>query len=577
MSTTTRVFELDDHRGRRDDRLRKMLALMAYDPRRQRLATQLADLLGRIGGDRAALAWVDEFDTDVARAHIVVDLIRDEPRRQVDLAPILEAWDRGVPGVVDLPQVRLGDRATQGSIAVVSLGSDGRRAWFAVVEGTYRRAPLSSELIDELTFRTGAMAGALLHPEVGLAFDGWGTFGLGADHPEGDIPERTLVRLMVLRFLRALASDDFVMHADELEERVDLLGDELRGWGDDLEGALWRHIVDAGGVGDLDALGRACLELGERLAGTGELDSALEAYRVAYEAAVMRGDADGGCFIARRLGRAHRNAGSWNNSERWYRAAQSVAQAVDDPQAEAVTLDGLASTQRVKGALPAARRTLARALELAERSGSGYALGSVHHGLMTLAAIAGETEGAVEHGWSAVEKYEDPRDQLRALVSVAGLLLESGEGTLAEQTYEVILRHVEEPYYRLFALDGYAHSAALRGNRAEYLSRCESLEAEDWRAGGPDFEGQVYLYRGRAWEKFGERRKAREWFQRALDFSEGHRLTATLFAAQEGLDRLEETMAAPAAHQPSESGVGPTESILDRIERADRRLAGVGG
>ncbi|MEK9509404.1 tetratricopeptide repeat protein [Gemmatimonadota bacterium Y43] len=577
MSTTTRVFELDDHRGRREDRLRKTLALLAADPRRARLASQLADLMSRIGGDRAMLAWVDEFDADQARAHLVVDLIRDVPRRNVDLAPITEAWDRGVPGVLDLPQVRLADRSTQGSLAVVSLGSDGRRAWFAVIEGSYRRAPLGAEQIDMLTFRTGALAGTLLHPEVGIAFDGWRSFGFDPEQPDGEIPERILVRLMVMRFLRALVADDFVMHAEELEERVDLLGDELRGWGDDLEGALWRRIVDAGGAGNLDALGRACLDLGERLAHTGELESAIEAYGVAYEVASVQGDADRGGFVARRLGRAHRNAGAWTESEQWYRTSQELARVLGDAGAEAITLDGLASTQRVKGALPAARRTLARALELAKVSRSGYALGSVHQGLFTLSAIAGERERAVQHGWSAVEEYETAQDQLRALVSVAGLLLESGQGELAERTYQVILRHVEEPYYRLFALDGFAHSAALRGHRAEYLARCERLEAEDWRAAGPDFEGQVYLYRGRAWEAFGEFDRAREWFARALDFAETHRLTATLFSAEEGLERIESAGSAAAAPQPAESDVGSTEFILDRIERADRRLAGVGG
>jgi tetratricopeptide (TPR) repeat protein len=247
---------------------------------------------------------------------------------------------------------------------------------------------------------------------------------------------------------------------------------------------------------------------------------------------------------------------------------------VEDPEAEAVALDGWANTLRVKGAFPAARRRLMQALDLARTAGSDYALGSVHQSLMTVAALAGETGAALEHGWASVEAYATARDQLRALVTVAGLLLELDEARLAEQAYQVALEHLEEPYFRLFALDGYAHAAALQGDRQLYEARSIRLDQEDWRVGGPDFEGQVYLYRGRAWEQLGKPARARSWFERALALAESHGLAKTLFEAQGGLDRLNRGAVAGPPASPERLTATAAASMVGRLERVDRRLAG---
>ncbi len=576
MSTTTPVLQLGDHRSRRDRRLRNTLALLEFDARRMRLASQLADLLGRVGGDRGVLAWVDEFDPVAPRAHIVVDLLRDRPRRELELAPLLDAWDRGVPGILDLPEAPRPGRTTPGSLAVVSLGSDGRRAWFALVEGSHPRKPFSTALVDELAFRSGAIAGELLHPEDGEAFAGWGALAGAAGSGDPASGERSTVRFMVLRFLRSALADDLVPDPETLDERIDLLGDEVEPWRDDPEGAVWARVLDAVAHRHLDELESACHDLGAQTADAGEHGAAVEAYRAAHELAVAVGDVDGAGRAARSLGRTHRNVGAWDESESWYTTAVSLARVAGDLEAEAVAVDGWANTLRVKGAFPRARRLHVRALDLARRSGSAYAVGSAHHSLLTLSAMTGDRDQAVEHGWAAVESYAEPRDQLRALVSVAAALVEAGDAEVAERAYAVALRHVVEPYYHLFALDGYAHAAALQGDRQAYLERTAALDAVDWRPGGPDFEGQVYLYRGRAWAHLGEPVEARRWFRRALDFSEAQGLSQTLFAAQDGLDTLDAGHA-PAARQPVSGDARSRARAFDRLERADRRLAGVGG
>jgi tetratricopeptide (TPR) repeat protein len=374
----------------------------------------------------------------------------------------------------------------------------------------------------------------------------------------------------VFRFVRFILSDDLAPDPEEVLERAERLLESIACW-NDAESESWTRIVESARNDDLDALRDACMTVGGSLASQGELESGIEALAIAYDLSVALGDAEGGAETARRLGRAHRNAGRWDDSESWYGCSVSLAQVLDDAEREAIALDGWANTARVRGAFPAARRHLDRALGLARRSGSGYAMGSVHQGLMTLSALAGEHGSALDHGWSAVEAYETERDQLRALVTVAGLLLELEEADLAERAYSVALRHLQEPYFRLFALDGHAHAAALRGDREVYEERSRQLDAEDWRVGGPDFEGQVHLYRGRAWQHLGALDLARTSYMHALAFAESHGLTKTLFEVQGRLDQLD---ASHPAATTARLDHGTTAAMAGRLERVDRLLAG---
>jgi tetratricopeptide (TPR) repeat protein len=315
------------------------------------------------------------------------------------------------------------------------------------------------------------------------------------------------------------------------------------------------------------------LRWAERVGEDGELSLAIEILRTAFETSVLLGDAIAGGLMAAKLGRLHRNAGEWDPSETWYRKALDIARAAGDLEREALALDGWSSTLRVRGRFPDSRLRVRQALEVATRSGSGHAVGSVQHSLMTLAAQSGQVGEALEHAWAAVEGYDTLRDRLRALVMLGGFLLEIGEGALAERAYEAAVERVTEPYYRLFALDGYAHAAALQGDRSAYEARTKVLEAEDWRPGGPDFAGQVYLYRGRAWDRLGDPEKARRWFERTLEWCETHGLAGTLFAAQAALDRLD-------ASEPPEGTDGSLEpsaarALAGRLDRVGAALAAV--
>jgi tetratricopeptide (TPR) repeat protein len=158
---------------------------------------------------------------------------------------------------------------------------------------------------------------------------------------------------------------------------------------------------------------------------------------------------------------------------------------------------------------------------------------------MTAYHLAGAAAEAVEHGWASVQGYDTPRDRLRALVSLAGVLLDMGAVRLAEEAYELAVERVDEGYFRAYALEGYAHAAALRGDRAEYEQRYRRVHAQGWAAGGLEFQAQAYVYRGRAYEALGDIGEAGRWYHKAIGFARRAKLRAQVLEAEEALGRLE--------------------------------------
>lgn len=523
-----------------------MLALLGPDPIRYRLALRLADLLHSVGGDRAAIVWTDEFGSLVPHPFVVLDLTSDTPRRGVDGRILRTAWERGLPGVVDHPDLpRRAVPEAPRSAACVSLGSDGARTWFALVDAVVPRTPLSDEDRQTLLHLTGECAAVILHrdlldersmPGSADAFTGWSVLSDVDENPDAE--ERIGNRFLVLRLVRSLLDDDLTPDPESLSARIQALRTEFDCVHDEEEVDLWRAVLDSAEQDDPAALAEAVLEMGLRAEDLGELEGALEAFRSSYWVAALGGAVDAAVDAARYLGRSHRRAGRWDDSELWYVRAAEVARTFDSRAGEALALDGRAATLRARGNMPAARQVLTDALYSAEESGDPHALGSVHQHLMTFHHLVGEGTEAVEHGWQSVMTFRTRRDRLRALVSLAGILLDLKAVDLAEQAYSLAVERVEEGYYRIFALEGYAHAAALKGAREEYEQRYRAVTGAGWAAGGVEFQAQALLYRGRAYQALHDYEEAEEWYEQALTFATKAGLNAYAFQAEDALARL---------------------------------------
>ena len=130
MSTSpSNVLPLDAYRDRRDQRFKLARSLHRADPVRSELLAHLGRIATEVGADRVATVWVDEYGPGLVHPHLVLDLLSDRPRRSFSPESLHMAWEKGVPGVIELTPGSWGTPGAPWSLAI-ALGSDGTRSWF---------------------------------------------------------------------------------------------------------------------------------------------------------------------------------------------------------------------------------------------------------------------------------------------------------------------------------------------------------------------------------------------------------------------------------------------------------------
>jgi tetratricopeptide (TPR) repeat protein len=583
---TSNVVRLDDLRVRREQRLHRCLALHRTDAERLKIMEHLAGVSRLLGSDRVAAVWIDEYGPGLVHPHVVLDLISDTPRRRFSADPLRMAWNDGVPGKLDLPDV---DRSgpipihdTARSLCAVALGSDGAKAWFLVADGLNTRLPLDRETSGALMFLAGECAGVLLHRDLPAGtrgrprqrFAGWPVLRDIEGREEDEATNRRIGgRFLVARQLRALVDDDFAVDVGTLSQQLQAISRELtRVPREDPERGLWEDVLRELDRGDWRELAAATLALAGHVEGQGHTHGARELYGLAHVTAVTAGAPTEAAEGARLLGRLLRNRGEWDEAIRWYEGARAVAQVEGDRRLEAVVLDGLASAVRDRGNLPGARALLHEGLVAAQESGDDYALASVHDTLMIVEMLSGRLPHAVAHGWRAVNLHRED-ERYNALVSLAGCFFGMGELGAAEDSYAIVLKRVARPDNQYVAVEMLAHLAALRGDRKQFDEWIERQNMSGWRElVSPRVYAQTLQYRGLSWQALGDRAAARTWLERARDYAQEHAVNQVFFDSETSLAELESTGATPAHASrdaaeaaPGDPGPAPAELAEIRI------------
>ncbi|MFP3948583.1 MAG: tetratricopeptide repeat protein [Longimicrobiales bacterium] len=575
--STSNVVSLDELRGHREMRLRLTLAMHRVEEDRRLVAERLHDVLQVTGADRAALVWIDEYGPGLVHTHCVLDLLSDRPRRSFAVEPLQRAWERGIPGLLDEPDLVSSGRAilveAPRSLASVALGSDGLRAWFLVVDSRTPRSSFDSATADELMFLAGECASIVIHEDLEPSekgrrrtiggretggpplapssfererrsrFPGWPVLqdvDDGTDDPGRD--RAVTFRFLVARLLRELVDDDFAVDSGFFQERVDAVRDEIReNSGSERPSAQWKEVLDSLEGEDYGSIAASVLSLAVDAENEGHLHGARELNRLAYDLAVAGCHGKQAVDAARFLGRVNRRLGSWDESQRWYDAAGTVAEAAGLKRGQALAMDGLANTYRVRGNLPGARDAYLEVLEMGVAIEDADLRGRAHQNLALVEKHAGRTDEALKHGWEAVRSFLGTNEFYfyRALADLGDIFLRCGELASAEHAFEVVAAGIDNLDVRVIALDALGHIAALRGDRTGFERRLERLDREPLEDVGVEVSAEMMLHRGESWIVLGEQDEGQRWLRRSLEFAEKHGVNRILFDAEEKLRELE--------------------------------------
>ncbi len=562
--TASNVVHLDEYRGRRDLRLQQAITLFAMDCERSRVVDHLRKILALIGADRATALWLDEYGPGLVHVHSIVDLASDRPRRAFSTEPLKAAWESGIPGLLDWPDLeRSGGPIlleAPRSIASVALGSDGARAWFLLVDSMTPRRPLGEAVAGELMFHAGECAAVLLHRDLDdpapagqgeeisqgndrrRGFAGWPVLkDIEAFEGSEEASRRIATRFLVARLVRGLLDEGLASQEESLSYQIEGVRRELDVVSPaDEERMAWERVLRAVERQDQAELAAATLEMGDRVEALGHFHGAKELHRTAYELAVSLGIVSSAVDAARYHGRVCRKLALWDEAVEWYEQARKLAALTGDVRRGAVALSGLALVYRDRGNLKQARETLHEILRVGQATGDRESLSAAHHSLMAVEKLADAHDTAIAHGWRAVQSYETEEGRLHALFDLAGVFREAGELGAAEDAYTVVARTVRTYDYRLLAFDALALVAAIQQRPDEYERRREHVDTLGWEDAPPLLQAQVLHFRGLASHALGKKKEARRWWTRALAYAEDKRLGKMIFDNEEALRLLAE-------------------------------------
>lgn len=540
--SVAKVLKLAEHRDRRSYRLALARTIHGADRSRLALVDHLGEIADLTGSDRVAVVWIDEYGPGLVHPHVVLDLLSDRPRRFFAVDPLQKAWDLGIPGAFD---DALGEPAT----FAVALGSDGARGWFVVADSVTRRTPVGEEWRNRLMFLAGECSAVVLHrdlesPETGDAghpFAGWHFLQDLEGHEEDTVRSEIVGRRFEIgRLVRSLVEEDLCLGSERREElagraleAMDLESGDATG-----EEEALRGMLDAYESGDLESLARATLSAGDAAERMDHVFGALELQECAFEIGAALSDPDITVRAARAKGRILRRRGLWEDADRWYGIALDIAERAEIWEMIARTRAGLGLIHKEQGDYEGARRRFEHALEAARTAGDPDATASIHHDLMSLEWVVERLPEAARHGWRAVNTYRSESGRVRCLAGFATILRELGDWDAAEDAYTVVSRTSDELYYRVYAHDGLAYMAALRGDAELFERRAAECDALGWEEGPRSAKAEILYYRGMSYQLLDRRDEARAWLERARDFAAEHGFSRVLADAESSLADL---------------------------------------
>ena len=166
-------------------------------------------------------------------------------------------------------------------------------------------------------------------------------------------------------------------------------------------------------------------------------------------------------------------------------------------------------------------------------------LASIYHDLMGLEQLSGDFHTAVRHGWRAVNHYRSEIGRTRCMAGLAGVLRDLGDLDAAEDAYTLVAGATEEQYFRIYAAEGLAYVAALRGDADGYARWTTSSDELGWERGPLSAKAEILFFRGLGLRSLGQFDQARRWLSNAVQYASDNGFSRVLFRAEAALESLD--------------------------------------
>jgi tetratricopeptide (TPR) repeat protein len=226
------------------------------------------------------------------------------------------------------------------------------------------------------------------------------------------------------------------------------------------------------------ALSRVVRELTNRMSNAGALSLAFATIGHLRSVTVHAPARETGLNLAEQA-RIARCLGDLDGAEELYSLAADVGSAADVPEVCVRASLGCGVVARVRGNYPKARELFQLGLADAKEAGLEELAGIAHQGLLIAAAVAGDIDTALVHGWAALELAAGNEEkQMEMLINLAQLARDAGYPAAALRGFLSALTRTSVLRYRLSALGGAVVAASELGERG-LVDRLRAVAEKD--------------------------------------------------------------------------------------------------
>ncbi|MFN2566704.1 MAG: hypothetical protein ABR499_17040 [Gemmatimonadaceae bacterium] len=216
---------------------------------------------------------------------------------------------------------------------------------------------------------------------------------------------------------------------------------------------------------ELDAASPIVRAVVEHMEDAGALNLAYATLSILADADLRLSVLERGRVLAQ-LGRVAWKVGALETSREQYRRVEVLGRVSRDPELRVRAWIGYSVLAHLRGNYPDMRKWAARAAHEADAAGLA-ALGSLaYHNLMVAAAVAGDLNKALVHGWRAYQGAAgDPVREAEMLLNLSQFLLDCGQASAAAHGFTATL--ARRPLMRIVlpALGGLAIASSTLGDR----------------------------------------------------------------------------------------------------------------